>query len=311
MWISFLQILLLLYLNLLQTRSSDPTLRFGRRRLFVPPLPTFRRLALAFFSMSFTAMAMATTGIPVRDELWRWAMLLLMAVPLLSAATVLTGYASPAACVIFVLLQLLWRLSHWPVTLIVRDPVASTFVRTLLLPPLELFAMLRLLNRLRNSGSVKRLQRWVARHQCWEAHVWVRTASLVFSSDSLWWQGEGNADDLGDVLQPRGDVVAVDPVEALRRWPMEISIGAAVAAVPGAALGSGVCAAAGAAFAIFTNPRTLPYWVVGGAWAGAIVGVFLGLALGLHMGRFAAREEMRSRLTQHRREPSYADVLEL
>ena len=97
----------------------------------------------------------------------------------------------------------------------------------------------------------------------------------------------------------------------MRRWPMEISIGAFVAAVPTGVLGAGVGAAGGATLALVFAPASLPYWVVGGAWTGAIVGLFGVLAIGVHMGRFAAQAEMPEHLNRLGRIPSWRDVDDL
>ena len=84
----------------------------------------------------------------------RWGALLASTLPLLVGATALTGYPSPAACILILLLQVSWRLSYWPITLLIGDPVYSTLVRTLLLPPIEITALLVIINRLRAHPKV-------------------------------------------------------------------------------------------------------------------------------------------------------------
>ena len=139
----------------------------------------------------------ARPQIPILDDTWRWAALLLSTLPLLLAATVLTGNASPAACALFVILQALWRLSYYPCLLFLSDPVASTFVRVLLLPPIELTLLLIASNRLRRHPRVTRLQDWAVSHRCWDAHSWARASDARLRSDDPRWLVHGD-ESLGD-----------------------------------------------------------------------------------------------------------------
>eukprot|EP00966_Prymnesium_polylepis_P313586 7246088-Prymnesium_polylepis.1 len=107
MLVSLLQIVMLVYLQLLHvrgTKQANPG-RSSRRRLCVPPLAPLRRLALFVCALVYTISAMATTGVPILDDAWRWVALLFCTLPLLLSATVLTGWPSPAACALFVILQ--------------------------------------------------------------------------------------------------------------------------------------------------------------------------------------------------------------
>lgn len=84
--------------------ALEPSLRH-RRRMTVPPLSGVRRGLLALITLGYTVSLMVMTGVPILDDLWRWGVLLIASLPPLLLTAALTGYASPAACVCFVLLQ--------------------------------------------------------------------------------------------------------------------------------------------------------------------------------------------------------------
>mmetsp|Transcript_8592 Transcript_8592/g.19016 ORF Transcript_8592/g.19016 Transcript_8592/m.19016 type:complete len:308 (+) Transcript_8592:126-1049(+) len=306
--------IMLIYLRLLQVRGAkqtlDPVLRH-RRHLCLPPFAALRRIFFVLVSFSYTGSVMVITGIPILDDWWRWIVFLLLTLPLLLSSTVLTGYPAPAACAGFILLQGLWRLSYYPTLLFISDPVAATIVRTLVLPPLELTLLLVASNRARRNARVQRFQEWAAFHQCWEAHWWARARPTGRRSDDPFWAEPTEGAPELHAISDEGSVIRVQVADAMRRWPMEISMGAAVAAIPGGVFGAGVGAAVGASLALAFAPALLPFWVLGGAWTGAILGIFGGLAIGVHMGRFAARHELPQHESRVGRSPSWRDIGDL